>query len=72
MMNWKEIWVSLFGACEWLEYRLLGIHGCGNRDCYSDECCILGHEAANAKGRKIKAGGLLCVIYKGERLLARV
>lgn len=42
----------------WLEYRLLGIHGCGNRDCYSDECCILGHEAANAKERKIKAGGL--------------
>ena len=42
----------------WLEYRLLGIHDCGNRDCYSDECCILGHEAANAKERKIKAGGL--------------
>ena len=42
----------------WLEYRLLGIHGCGNRDCYSDECCILGHEAANAKERKLKAGGL--------------
>lgn len=60
MMNWKEIWVSLFRGCEWawLEYRLLGIHGCGNRDCYSDECCILGHEAANAKERKIKAGGL--------------
>lgn len=56
----------------WLEYRLLGIHDCGNRDCYSDECCILGHEAANAKERKIKAGGLLYVIYKGERLLARV
>ena len=49
-----------------------GIHGCGNRDCYSDECCILGYEAANAKGRKIKVGGLLYVIYKGERLLARV
>lgn len=42
----------------WLEYRLLGIHGFGNRDCYSDECCILGHEAANAKERKLKAGGL--------------
>ena len=56
----------------WLEYRLLSIHGCGNRDCYSDECCILGYEAANAKGRKIKVGGLLYVIYKGERLLARV
>ena len=54
MMNWKEIWVSLFRGCEWL----VGIHGRGNRDCYSDECCILGHEAANAKERKIKAGGL--------------
>lgn len=42
----------------WLEYRLLGIHGCGNRDCYSHECCILGHEAANEKERKLKAGGL--------------
>ena len=54
MMNWKEIWVSLFGDCEWLGLNI-GFW-----------------VSMAAKGRKIKVGGLLYVIYKGERLLARV
>ena len=70
MMNWKEIWVSLFGDCEWLGLNIgfwvsmavvIGIVILMN-------VVFLG----NAKGRKIKIGGLLYVIYKGERLLARV
>ena len=74
MMNWKEIWVSLFGDCEWLGLNIgfwvsmavvIGIVILMN-------VVFWGYEAANAKGRKIKVGGLLYVIYKGERLLARV
>lgn len=60
MMNWKEIWVSLFGGCEWLGLNIgfwvsmtvvIGIVILMN-------VVFWGMEAANAKERKIKAGGL--------------
>ena len=40
----------------WLEYRLLGIHGCGctNRNC--NERCVLGNEAQKGKNRQTEKG----------------
>ena len=49
MMNWKEIWVSLFRGCEWLGLNI---------GFWVSMAVVMGHEAANAKERKIKAGGL--------------
>lgn len=60
MMNWKEIWVSLFGGCEWLGLNygfwvsmavVIGIVILMN-------VVFWGMKPQTQKERKIKAGGL--------------
>ena len=46
-MNWKDIWMTLFGTVDLFRTRhgLLGVHGGSRADRGRDECRLLGHEA---------------------------
>ena len=42
-MNWKELWMTLFGTCEWLGLNM-GFWVSMAADCDYHECHILGNE----------------------------
>ena len=54
-MNWKELWMTLFGTTEWLGLNIgfLGGYGSCVTDCHCNECSVLVYETKSRRKRAL-------------------